>query len=477
MAARRFDGVAAIARLRAARLPVIAVAQHDDQLTRRRALAAGASRVFSYNKFFTRRPAPRGRPGSGRRRRAARGSVRRRRHRRIRPRERRHQQRTLSGAPRRSPRRRCVARASRACSWASGRSSSGWWATRPSATSGSNLLVVPASGPVAFLGPRLELAAAEQAPGLGGGSVRLETWEETRRPLSAVCRRCCRRPAVVGRWAASQVLVSDGLRAAFLLGLQRVLPGVAWGLASRALAPLRRSKDAEELALLRAGRRGRGPRHRGHRRRPARGPLRGRRRQRGSRAARGRGPRHGRVRHRRLRARTAPRPTTSRASGSSAPASRCSSTSAVAARGLLLGHDAHVLAGRRGRPRPDPAFVAIHRLTEEAQAAGTRRRPPGARVRDPRCRGPRRHQRRAATASTSSTGSATASAWRSTRSPTSSSTSQDVLRVGRHLQHRAGHLPRGPPSACASRTSWSCTAEGGESLNSSGRSLRVIEGR
>jgi len=53
MAARRFDAVAAIARLRAARLPVIAVAQHDDQLTRRRALDAGASRVFSYNKFFT----------------------------------------------------------------------------------------------------------------------------------------------------------------------------------------------------------------------------------------------------------------------------------------------------------------------------------------------------------------------------------------------------------------------------------------
>jgi DNA-binding NarL/FixJ family response regulator len=53
LAGRQFDGVAAIASLRAARLAVIAVAQHDDQLTRRRALAAGASRVFSYNKFFT----------------------------------------------------------------------------------------------------------------------------------------------------------------------------------------------------------------------------------------------------------------------------------------------------------------------------------------------------------------------------------------------------------------------------------------
>ncbi len=52
LAARRFDGVVAIERVSAARLPVIAVAEHDDQLTRRRALSAGATRVFSYRKFF-----------------------------------------------------------------------------------------------------------------------------------------------------------------------------------------------------------------------------------------------------------------------------------------------------------------------------------------------------------------------------------------------------------------------------------------
>ena len=46
------DGVAAIARVTAARLPVVAVAEHDDQLTRKRALDAGATRVFSYRKFF-----------------------------------------------------------------------------------------------------------------------------------------------------------------------------------------------------------------------------------------------------------------------------------------------------------------------------------------------------------------------------------------------------------------------------------------
>ncbi|MEA2623094.1 MAG: hypothetical protein QOH61_2004 [Chloroflexota bacterium] len=50
---RRFDGVAAVERATAANKPVIAVAQHDDQVTRKRALSAGASRVFSYAKFFT----------------------------------------------------------------------------------------------------------------------------------------------------------------------------------------------------------------------------------------------------------------------------------------------------------------------------------------------------------------------------------------------------------------------------------------
>jgi DNA-binding response OmpR family regulator len=52
LASRRMDGIAAIERVHAARLPVLAVAEHDDQVTRKRALDAGASRVFSYRKFF-----------------------------------------------------------------------------------------------------------------------------------------------------------------------------------------------------------------------------------------------------------------------------------------------------------------------------------------------------------------------------------------------------------------------------------------
>jgi hypothetical protein len=52
LASQRPDAVTAIERIHAARLPVIAVAEHDDQLARRRALQAGAGRVFSYRKFF-----------------------------------------------------------------------------------------------------------------------------------------------------------------------------------------------------------------------------------------------------------------------------------------------------------------------------------------------------------------------------------------------------------------------------------------
>jgi Xaa-Pro aminopeptidase len=111
-----------------------------------------------------------------------------------------------------------------------------------------NLLVVRPDARPAFLGPRLEQAAAEQAPGLGGGAVRVVAWTEGDDPFSAV-------PALLGSMSGDvtpQVLVSDGLRAAFLLGLQGVIPGADWGVASSVLAPLRRSKDADEIALLRA---------------------------------------------------------------------------------------------------------------------------------------------------------------------------------------------------------------------------------
>lgn len=50
---RRYDGVEAVrAAASAGGGPVLAVGQHEDLELRRRALAAGAQRVFSYNKMF-----------------------------------------------------------------------------------------------------------------------------------------------------------------------------------------------------------------------------------------------------------------------------------------------------------------------------------------------------------------------------------------------------------------------------------------
>jgi DNA-binding NarL/FixJ family response regulator len=50
---RGYDGVAAVEAAAAGGGTVIAVAEHDDTETRRRALTAGARRVFSYNKMFS----------------------------------------------------------------------------------------------------------------------------------------------------------------------------------------------------------------------------------------------------------------------------------------------------------------------------------------------------------------------------------------------------------------------------------------
>ena len=52
LTARAYDGVAAVAAARAAGARVLAVGQHDDLDLRKRALAAGAERVFAYRKLF-----------------------------------------------------------------------------------------------------------------------------------------------------------------------------------------------------------------------------------------------------------------------------------------------------------------------------------------------------------------------------------------------------------------------------------------
>jgi len=129
------------------------------------------------------------------------------------------------------------------------------WLTGYAAHGGErlNLLIIPAEGETVYVSPRLEAPAALAAPGFAEGAVGIETWAETEDPLALVPPLV---PGLVPGLASprtpSTALVSDGLRAAFLIGLQSVLPGVGWGLASSVLAPLRRVKDSQEIALLRA---------------------------------------------------------------------------------------------------------------------------------------------------------------------------------------------------------------------------------
>lgn len=57
LTARAYDGIEAISAARAVGKPVLAVGQHDDHELRKRALAAGADRVYAYRKLFEDGPA------------------------------------------------------------------------------------------------------------------------------------------------------------------------------------------------------------------------------------------------------------------------------------------------------------------------------------------------------------------------------------------------------------------------------------
>jgi len=57
LTARSYDAIAAIERGSAAGLRILAVGQHDDAALRKRALAAGAERVYAYRKLFEDGPA------------------------------------------------------------------------------------------------------------------------------------------------------------------------------------------------------------------------------------------------------------------------------------------------------------------------------------------------------------------------------------------------------------------------------------
>jgi Xaa-Pro aminopeptidase len=112
------------------------------------------------------------------------------------------------------------------------------------------LLVVPsdAGSPLTLIAPRLEATPARACPAASAGAVTVVTWEETEDPMLRVAGLL---GAAAGRSGPGAVAVSDGLRAAFVLGLQRVLPGVRFSLASAVLRDLRMRKDDDEVALLR----------------------------------------------------------------------------------------------------------------------------------------------------------------------------------------------------------------------------------
>lgn len=122
------------------------------------------------------------------------------------------------------------------------------------------MLVLTPSGQSRLVVPRLEKAAAQAAPAVEAELVGLVTWQETESPFELVAELLSAsgsRPEIQlgplgGAWGRlDSLLVSDGLRAAFLLGLQAAVPDAAFGLASRALSPLRSVKDEHEVALLR----------------------------------------------------------------------------------------------------------------------------------------------------------------------------------------------------------------------------------
>jgi Xaa-Pro aminopeptidase len=109
------------------------------------------------------------------------------------------------------------------------------------------MLVVQREGRPTLIVPRLEASSAQGASGVEAGLVDLMTWTETEDPIRNVADTLQGGAADSG----AELLVSDSLRAAFLLRLQAGIPTARFGLASTITSPMRQVKDAEEVELLR----------------------------------------------------------------------------------------------------------------------------------------------------------------------------------------------------------------------------------
>ena len=343
------------------------------------------------------------------------------------------------------------------------------------------MLVLPAveAAPATLIAPRLEATPARRCPARPPGAIEVATWEETEDPMRARRRaRSRRRPAagasaVAGRGRLRRA--AGGVRARAAARCSRV-PGSRSR--RRCCGALRMRKDADEVALLRRGRPGRGPGRGRDRRRAAGRAHRGGRRPRGPRAAASpratrraqfsivaSGPNSASPHH------DAGRPGHRRA------ASRSSSTSAARVGGYgsditrtiwVTGGDAAIRPGRRV-----PAPV------RGAAATPRRRRPsavrPGVAVRGDRRRRARPDHRRPATAPTSSTGPGTGSGSRATRSRTWSRATASRSRPGMAFSVEPGIYLEGRYGARIEDIVV-CGADGPDVLNESPRDLLVVAG-
>lgn len=101
------------------------------------------------------------------------------------------------------------------------------------------MLVVPVDDEATLVVPALEAPRVAHDRRL----FSMRPWRETEDPVSIVA-------ALVG--GRRELAVSDRCWAAPLLGLQREMPGASWRRASEVVGPLRAVKDAEEIAALSA---------------------------------------------------------------------------------------------------------------------------------------------------------------------------------------------------------------------------------
>jgi Xaa-Pro aminopeptidase len=117
------------------------------------------------------------------------------------------------------------------------------------------LLVIPESGPVSFVVPRLEATKAGATPLAAAGHARVVAFEETDDAFALTARLLADAGTAEssggGGSTARSIGLSDRLWAMHVLPLLRALPGHRFEPANAVLRDLRQVKDADEIRLLR----------------------------------------------------------------------------------------------------------------------------------------------------------------------------------------------------------------------------------